>query len=1004
MTERTRLFLSPPLLAAVIATIGSHSAAAQARVLRAEDYLQPPQAIRNVLESDAMRRQESLSNLQPDGSHFLLSRREALVPLERLSRPYVNLGETPIDHRANRGRRLSTGTTTGYELHDIKSGKRHAVSTPADATVSNASWSPDGKHIAYFAHFDDASYLYVANVASGESRRVCDRPLALTLVSSFQWSWSGKQILVTLVPNDRGEMPERQQTPQEPSVWVSHDGKTPSRTYRFLLKNPHDARLLEWLATTQLALVDVEGGGITEIGKPAMFRSMRMMPDAKHFRVSTMQKPFSYFVPARSFGSKDELWDRKGKVVKLYSERKLQISRSQSSQRRQTPGAGRTRGGSSSSNRGGSNASRAAPKRSVAIRPDGKGMSFLQLAPLPKPKAKPKDKGGAKKGDKSAGAASKTAKAAPVKPVKKVTLQKPAASAAKKTNADAVATATTSAPRRGDMDARRARMRRRMQARGDGGGGQGGRRSRGASRGPRSARAQGARGTASSASAPQSKAAKRKDRVMLWKAPYGDKDVEVVWTSDEPIQSVQYSKDCKRIYVTQRKGEKTVVFAVDLAKPKVRIPLYDYKGSRAPQPSMANIPARFRARMRGRMGGGSRSPRLMAKSRGGASYVRTSTDGKALFLSGSEAPKDPSKETARSWIDRLDIGTRKRSRVWQAAKGPFAERLLTILDDDMKQLMVSRESETMIANSYLVDTKTKAVKRITDSRDPAPAVTAAKRMRIKIKRVDGFEFWCRVTIPTGYGERLPALFWFYPREFTDQKSYDDRAKRGVRPHRFPMVRTRSMELLTMLGYVVVQPDCPIVGPQGRPNDNYIPDLRNSLWATIDELDKRRIIDRDRLAIGGHSYGAFSTANAMIHTPFFKAGIAGDGNYNRTLTPMSFQAERRYLWDARETYTRMSPLLWANQLQGAMLMYHGMDDNNTGTFPINSPRMFQALDRLGKKTALYQYPFEGHSPISRESVHDLWARWCEWLDTHVKHHGQKRAPATVEPKADITERR
>jgi len=288
-------------------------------------------------------------------------------------------------------------------------------------------------------------------------------------------------------------------------------------------------------------------------------------------------------------------------------------------------------------------------------------------------------------------------------------------------------------------------------------------------------------------------------------------------------------------------------------------------------------------------------------------------------------------------------------------------------------------------------------------------VTKARRERFKVRRVDGFEFWVRVTIPCDHGEKLPALFWFYPREYTSQKSYDSRARKP-NPNAFPRVRTRSMEMFVMEGYVVVQPDCPIIGEEGRMNDNFVGDLRNSLWAVIDELDKRNIIDRDRLAIGGHSYGAFGTANAMIHTPFFKAGIAGDGNYNRTLTPMSFQAERRSLWEARETYFRMSPLLWANQLNGALLMYHGMEDSNTGTFPINSPRMFQALDGLDRPVALYQYPYEGHGPIARETIHDLWARWANWLQIHVKEPGraqemyQRPEAEAAAPISDPTEPR
>ena len=168
---------------------------------------------------------------------------------------------------------------------------------------------------------------------------------------------------------------------------------------------------------------------------------------------------------------------------------------------------------------------------------------------------------------------------------------------------------------------------------------------------------------------------------------------------------------------------------------------------------------------------------------------------------------------------------------------------------------------------------------------------------------------------------------------------------------------------------------------------------------IDALDKLGIIDRDRLGIGGHSYGAFSTANAMIHTPFFKAGIAGDGNYNRTLTPITFQSERRLLWEARETYLEMSPLLYANQMNGALLMYHGQDDSNNGTDPINSDRLFHALNALGKTAALYSYPYEDHGPAMKETLLDLWARWDSWLERYVKNPQKEAQPKPAEPSTE-----
>jgi dipeptidyl aminopeptidase/acylaminoacyl peptidase len=243
----------------------------------------------------------------------------------------------------------------------------------------------------------------------------------------------------------------------------------------------------------------------------------------------------------------------------------------------------------------------------------------------------------------------------------------------------------------------------------------------------------------------------------------------------------------------------------------------------------------------------------------------------------------------------------------------------------------------------------------------------------------------RVTAPANFvrGSKPPAIFWFYPREFVDQKAYDE-AQRTYNKNTFPSTGSMNSEYFTALGYVVVQPDVPIVGPTGRMNDNYVWHLRNSLAATIDTLDEQGIIDRKRLAAGGHSYGAFSTANAMVHTPFFKAGIAGDGAYNRTLTPMAFQSESRILWEARETYLMMSPMLYADQLTGALLMYHGLDDQNVGTDPINSIRMFHALQGLGKTASMYLYPYEDHGPASRETLLDLWARWAAWLDKYVKN--------------------
>ena len=157
------------------------------------------------------------------------------------------------------------------------------------------------------------------------------------------------------------------------------------------------------------------------------------------------------------------------------------------------------------------------------------------------------------------------------------------------------------------------------------------------------------------------------------------------------------------------------------------------------------------------------------------------------------------------------------------------------------------------------------------------------------------------------------------------------------------------------------------------------------------------LDRDRVGLWGHSYGAFSTVNAMVHTPYFKAGIAGDGMYNRTLTPYSFQNERRDFWEAQDTYLQMSPFLYADRLSGALLMYHSLEDQNVGTDPISSIRMMEALQGQGKIAALFMYPYEDHGPATRESDLDQWARWIAWFDKYVKNpQPAEKKPAAVVP--------
>ena len=482
---------------------------------------------------------------------------------------------------------------------------------------------------------------------------------------------------------------------------------------------------------------------------------------------------------------------------------------------------------------------------------------------------------------------------------------------------------------------------------------------------------------------------RRMDRVMLWAPPFGEDDESVLYESRQRMAGHRYSEDYGWLFVTQGGGGRggfgggggggtRTLYAVQLDDPETRYEIaewdtgdfYANPGSLLMTGGRAGGGAAFRF---GGGGGGG----------GGGHFVEVAGDAgsESVFLLGSIYNEDPLAESPKSFMDRVSLRTGETERVFESSNDGVSESISAVLDAEAGRFILEHESPTQVPQSFLVEGDSRT--QLTNNVDYTPDMTSAPRERFAVERPDGFRFLVNVIKPHDFqeGERRPAMFWFYPREYTDQESYDERG-RTYDMNAFPNFGTRSIQYLIRLGYVVVEPDAPIVGEAGRMNNNYQHDLRNNLAAVIDELDARGIIDRRRLGLGGHSYGAFGTLNAMVHTPFFKAGIAGDGNYNRTFTPLGFQTERRHFWDAREVYLGMSPFVYANNLTGAVLLYHGMHDQNVGTAPDHSPRLFHALNGLGKDAAMYLYPFEDHGPATKETLLDLWARWAAWLDVHL----------------------
>lgn len=336
-------------------------------------------------------------------------------------------------------------------------------------------------------------------------------------------------------------------------------------------------------------------------------------------------------------------------------------------------------------------------------------------------------------------------------------------------------------------------------------------------------------------------------------------------------------------------------------------------------------------------------------------------------------------------LARVDLETGAIERLWQAQE-PYHEYVIAVLDDDARRLLTRRESETDPPNYVVRDRTSGNVRALTSFADPAPELAGVRRRVLRYTRDDGLGLSASLYTPTGYDAArdgpLPTIVWAYPREYRDAAAAGQTTRSDNRFHRPSGL---SPLLLLAAEYAVLDgPDMPIVGDGGRdPNDTFVEQLTANARAAVDAAVATGIVDPDRIAVAGHSYGAFMVANLLAHTDLFAAGIALSGAYNRTLTPFGFQMEQRSYWEARDTYDRMSPFHHADAITEPLLLIHGAADPNPGTYPMQSERMYQALAGLGRTVRYVLLPHEGHNYAARESVMHVMAEIIAWLERYVR---------------------
>ncbi|WP_031301810.1 alpha/beta hydrolase family protein [Sphingobacterium paucimobilis] len=342
-----------------------------------------------------------------------------------------------------------------------------------------------------------------------------------------------------------------------------------------------------------------------------------------------------------------------------------------------------------------------------------------------------------------------------------------------------------------------------------------------------------------------------------------------------------------------------------------------------------------------------------------------------------------SKEGDRPFVMRWNVHTTKQDTLYKSKRNYYEDPLFY---DENGIVYVFRESSTVSPNVFAVALKSKAERRLTQFADPYPSLKNVEKKLLSYPRKDGLTLSATLYLPEGFKKGdapLPVLIWAYPREF---KTKAAAAQVKGSPHRYPRLAFRSPVFWVTRGYAVLdQADMPIVGEgSSEPNDTFIQQIEDNAKALIDHVVELGVADRQRIGVGGHSYGAFMTANLLAHTDLFAAGIARSGAYNRTLTPFGFQAEARTYWQAKDVYDKMSPFTYAPNIKRPLLMTHGMDDENSGTFPIQSERLYAAIKGHGGIVRLVLLPKEFHGYRSREGVlHTFWEQ-DQWLENYVKN--------------------
>lgn len=444
--------------------------------------------------------------------------------------------------------------------------------------------------------------------------------------------------------------------------------------------------------------------------------------------------------------------------------------------------------------------------------------------------------------------------------------------------------------------------------------------------------------------------AKFRDAVYTWEAPF-DSQPELLTQTEQRYGGIEWGNETTAIIYDYWYDTRNIrTFLLDPSKSNAALKLISDRNSQ----DIYSDPGNFETR----------------KNQYGNQVL--AIDGTTAYLIGDGFTP----EGQFPFIDKLDLKTLKTTRWYQSSYKDKKEDVITITDFKKGTALVRVESATEYPNYYFRNLgKKESLSQLTDFKNPFESIKNVHKEVIKYKRKDGVELSGTLYLPAGYDkskkEKLPLLIWAYPTEYKDKNSAGQSSQN---PNEFTFPYYGSFVYWVTRGYAVLDDAAfPIVGEgTEEPNDTFIEQLVWNAEAAIDAVDKLGYIDRKKVGVGGHSYGAFMTANLLTHSDLFACGIARSGAYNRTLTPFGFQSEQRNYWEVPEVYNTMSPFMNAAKMKTPLLLTHGEADNNPGTFTLQTERYFQALKGLGAPVRMVILPKESHGYVAKENIlHLLW---------------------------------